>query len=283
MGWETRPNGHRYLYRSVRRGGRVVREYLGKDDDFGRLMADEWRLKRLDAALARLDADAARAKKLKRFGRQERLADDRSLATVCHGLLTLLGFHRHHRGEWRMRRTIDALKARIDALGKNRPLLNYQAPDNDAEAVAVFAAARDGDQEAVAKLPALIRERKWVEWMGDLGRQATMQLVWRVAKSDPVLKAGLTAKVADLKKELEGDQPTVLEELLVRRVLNGWLLTHAVEVELALTSDAKTLDQLDRLLARSQRRLTQAVRELARVRWLQAPAVLARLQQAVAS
>jgi hypothetical protein len=287
MGWVTAPSGRRYLYRSVRRGGRVVREYLGRDDDFGRLMADEWRLKKLDAAIARQDTGAARDRVLERLARLERLADDDTLAAVGHGLMLGLGYHRHHRGGWRMRRQLDKLKTQIDALAeaarKPRPLIDYQAPADDAEAVALFAAARAGDADAVARLPALIRDRKWVQWIGDLGRQASHQLIWRVAKSDPVLKAGLQAKLADLWAELAGDNPTALETLLVRRVLNGWLLTHAAEIELALATDPKLQDRLDRLLARSQRRMTQAVGELARVRRLQAPAVFARLQLPAAS
>ncbi len=286
MGWVTTPGGRRYLYRSVRRGGRVVREYLGRDDDFGRLMAAEWHLKKLDAALARLDADAARDAAWQRMAELERLAGDDTLAAVGHGLMVGLGYHRHRRGEWRMRHRRNALNGQIDALveaaRKPRPLIDYQAPSDDAEAVAVFAAARAGDADAVARLPALIRDRRWVEWVGDLGRQASHQLVWRVAKTDPVLKAGLQAKLADLWAELAGASPTVLETLLVRRVLNGWLLTHAVEIELAVAADPKLQDRLDRLLARSQRRMTQAVGELARVRRLQAPAVLARLQPALA-
>ena len=36
MGWETRHNGRRYLYRNRRVNGKPVKEYLAADDRFGR-------------------------------------------------------------------------------------------------------------------------------------------------------------------------------------------------------------------------------------------------------
>ena len=82
-----------------------------------------------------------------------------------------------------------------------------------------------------------------------------------------------------LRDELLGKNPSVLEELLVRRVVNGWLATHALELELTLRppGDARDRAHLDAALTRAQKRMTEAVRELARVRRLQAPAILAQL------
>ncbi|MFO0847297.1 MAG: hypothetical protein U0871_01880 [Gemmataceae bacterium] len=277
MGWVTRPNGRRYLYRSRRVGGRVVTEYLAADGTAGgKLLALEWEAYRLRRVRSRLAQQRADARLGKRLARLERLAADDTLRVVAHGLLTALGFHRPKRGVWRMRRGYNPLAA---LLAPNPgPQLNYTAPADDTEAVALFAAARAGDKDAVDKLPALIRDRGWVRWIGDLARQATFQLIDRVARGDPVLRAGLDAKVAALWAELAGPAPTVLEEVLVRRVVNGWVLTHAVELELALTDDPRAQVRLDKLLGRSQRRLAEAVRELARVRRLQAPALLAKLQ-----
>ncbi|MFB4187175.1 hypothetical protein, partial [Bacillus velezensis] len=74
----------------------------------------------------------------------------------------------------------------------------------------------------------------------------------------------------------------VLERLLARRVVNGWLAVHALELELTLRPplDARDRAHLDTALSRAQKRYTEAIRELARVCRLQAPAILAQLNLA---
>jgi hypothetical protein len=83
---------------------------------------------------------------------------------------------------------------------------------------------------------------------------------------------------------LLGATPTVLERLLARRVVNGWLLVHTLELELTLRPPSDTRDRahLDATLSRAQKRYTEAIRELARVRRLQAPQILAQLNVAAA-
>jgi len=113
-----------------------------------------------------------------------------------------------------------------------------------------------------------------VNWLGDLGQQATRQLVHGAAGGDPVLAAGLTEKAVALRAQLWGDAPSVLEDLLVRRVVNGWLTVHLLELELTVRApaDLKAREHLDKALTRAQNRFAEAARELARVRALSAPA-----------
>jgi hypothetical protein len=208
------------------------------------------------------------------------------LRAVAHGLLIAVGYRRHNRGEWRMRRELKDLAATIRQLqaaaAKPGPLVNYTAPAGDAEAVEVFAKARAGDEAAQAKVRALILERGWADWLGDLGRQATRQLIHRAAGGDPVWVAGITEKVNTLRRELLGEDPSALDEVLARRVVNGWIATHALELELTLhpPADPKRRDYLDRALSRAQKRLTDAARELARVRRLKLPVVLTQINVA---
>src|SRR5262245_57735821 len=114
--------------------------------------------------------------------------------------------------------------------------------------------------------------------------RGTHQLIARAAGDDPVWKAGITEKVSAISRSLLGDNPSVLEELLVRRVVNGWVTTHALELELATRPpvDPKLRQHLDRALCSAQRRLAEAVRELARVGRLRAPKILAQLNVAKA-
>jgi hypothetical protein len=292
MGWEVR-HGRRYLYRNRRVNGQRVKEYLAADDQFGfgEVMADDL------ARLLSLEAKQRRLTREKRAEFRHRTDEllratataDAELRTIVEGLLVTLGFHKHNRGEWRMKREMAVLKNALATLEKQvaqrQPVIRYPAPANDAQAVELFAKARSGDEDAKARVSTLIHERNWVNWIGDIGRQATAQLILKIAAGDPVWEAGITEKVNIIRDELLGKNPTVLEGLLVRRVVNGWLTTHTLELELTVRppTDARDRAYLDAALTRAQKRMAEAVRELARVRQLQAPRILAQLNVAAQS
>ena len=102
MGWEQRARGGWYYTRSRRVGGRVVREYVGTG---------------LAAALAaELDAQErvereARREALRATQTEWESVDARvdevfqKTTTMTRLALVLAGYHQHHRGEWRRRRT----------------------------------------------------------------------------------------------------------------------------------------------------------------------------------
>ncbi len=102
-------NGRPYLYRSVRRGGRVTSEYMAGGVDallIANLEADEQHWKRFDREQARSER--------KQLDDLDRALDDlaeraRDLAREA---LTAAGYHLHHRSEWRKRRVQDTLKSR---------------------------------------------------------------------------------------------------------------------------------------------------------------------------
>jgi hypothetical protein len=287
MGWEVR-RGNWYLYRNRRVDGRPVKEYLAAESNpFGYPQM-------MDHQLRRVRRREAKLRRLKRQARAEyrtRIDDllaataaaDAELRALAEGVLCALGYRRHKRGEWRMKFELASLRKRIDALQQRRaernPLLNYSAPAGDGEAADAFEKARAGDADAQSRVFTLIREREWVEWIGNIARQATAKLVSRAAGCDPVWEAGLTQKANALRDQLLGENPTVLEELLVRRVVNGWIATHTLELELTTRPPAEARDRahLDRALSRAQRRMTEAVRELARVRKLAVPSILVKI------
>ena len=95
-------------------------------------------------------------------------------------------------------------------------------------------------------------------------------------------EAGITEKPNAPQRELLGTNPSVLETLLARRAVNGWIAVHALELEQTLRPpvDSRSREYLDRALIRAQKRMTDATRELARVRKLQAPWILAQLNVA---
>ena len=289
MGWELRHGGRRYLYWNRRVNGKPQKVYLAAEGDFGDLMANNLHRfedqQRRVRELTRKTATASRARI------DELVADvaaaNAALKIVSDGLLCAMGYHRHHRGEWRMKRELANLKNLIEGIKGQvavaLPLVKYEAPANDAEATEAFAKARAGDNAALGQVRALIRDRKWANWLGDLGEQATHQLIHKAAGGDPVWVAGIAEKVTALRQQLLGDSPTVLEELLVRRVVNGWLAVHALELELTIRPPVETRQRahLDAALTRAQRRFTEAINRTPIPSRLQAPKILAQLNLAL--
>jgi hypothetical protein len=287
MGWEQR-HGRLYLYRNRRVDGRPRKEYLAPTDPFG--FGEEQAY-----LLGRLLKREARVRELRREAREhyrERLAGllaaldlaNAELRTVAEATLVAFGYHRHHRGDWRkMRSELKWLKSELgrlkEILARSKPLVDHSAPDGDFEAVELFAKARSGDEAAKENVRILILARGWVDRIGDLGEQSTRHLVRRAAGRDPVWVAAITEKAEALRRELLGDNPTALEGILARRVVNSWVMTHALELELSLRlpSDPSSRRDLDRALTRAQKRLTDAARELTRVRCLNLPVVFAQV------
>jgi hypothetical protein len=100
MAWERRGN-RSYYYRSVRRGGQVVKEYLGIGTvaelgaQLDALTRERRAIEQQDRAAERSRCDMLEEQTLELI----QLTDALVAAT-----LTAAGYHRHDRGAWRRRR-----------------------------------------------------------------------------------------------------------------------------------------------------------------------------------
>jgi hypothetical protein len=101
MAWESRCGGRRYYTRSVRRDGRVVRQYVG-GGDVGEAAAAADRDRR---AAGDADREAMRVT-LSRLAEVDGQVDALSKVTetATRAVLLMSGYHRHDRGRWRRRR-----------------------------------------------------------------------------------------------------------------------------------------------------------------------------------
>jgi len=162
---------------------------------------------------------------------------------------------------------------------KPGPLLNYDPPVGDAEAVELFAKARAGETGAATAVRSLIVQRGWVETIGNVGAEAARLLIADATAGDVVWKTAIDAKMLALSRELDGAGESLLEKLLIRRVLNGWLAVHLLEIRQTARPPAqiKEREYLDRAVSRAQKRFTEAITGLARVRRLKLPVVLAQV------
>ena len=150
---------------------------------------------------------------------------------------------------------------------------------------AVSDKAEAGDREARRELRRLVRSSspEVIGRASDIGRRAGRMLAKTAAGGDPLTEETLYAKLDAMRAEIAGENPTPLEVLLTERIVSLWMLTALLEV-LVSAQYRKTLSdgtkrsspsyllQQSRILEGATRRYLAAIRELARVRKLQAGA-----------
>ena len=151
--------------------------------------------------------------------------------------------------------------------------------------------AEAGDKEARKELRRLVRSSssEVIGRASDIGRRASRMLARTAAGGDPLMEEALYARLDAMRAEIAGEDPTPLEVLLTERVVSLWMLTALLEVLIASQyqrdlekklrcSPPSYIIQQTRILEGATRRYLAAIRELARVRKLQAntPASFAR-------
>ena len=101
MAWETRARGGQYYTRSVRRDGRICREYIGTGPVAETIAAvDLMERSRRQAEHRALAVDRQASLTV-----EEAVMElDRAVETLARLELVCAGFHQHHRGQWRKRR-----------------------------------------------------------------------------------------------------------------------------------------------------------------------------------
>jgi hypothetical protein len=94
-------NGRPYLYRSIRRNGRVTSQYLAGGEDAFLIDA----LERIEREKRDFDLWDKRSER-KKLDDLERALDDlaEQAGDLARDALSAAGYHQHHRGEWRKRR-----------------------------------------------------------------------------------------------------------------------------------------------------------------------------------
>ena len=142
--------------------------------------------------------------------------------------------------------------------------------------------AEGGDEEARKELRRLVRSSspEVIGRASDIGRTAGRMAARTAAGGDPLLEEALFARLDALRREIAGENPTPLEVLLTERVVACWMLVELFEVltvaQLSREGGHRvpishTL-QMVKWQESANRRYLAAIRELARVRKLQANA-----------
>ena len=154
-----------------------------------------------------------------------------------------------------------------------------------AELRALSKQAEGGDREARKELRRLVRasSAEVIAEASDFGRRAGQTLARTASGGDLLTEEALYAKLDLMRREIAGEDPTPLEVLLTERVVSLWMFTALLEALIATQYRRNVDDDLERsspsyilqqsrILDGATRRYLAAIRELARLRKLEAAA-----------
>ena len=151
-----------------------------------------------------------------------------------------------------------------------------------AELRAVSAKAEAGDTEARKELKQKLRESspEVIARASDIGRKAQHVLIRAASGGAPLTELALSERLDMMRSEVAGENPTPLEVLLTERVVSCWMLVELFDALMAgqLNKDNEHRTPISYTLKMlkwqesANRRYLAAIRELARVRKLQATA-----------
>ena len=91
--------------------------------------------------------------------------------------------------------------------------------------------AQAGDKEARKELRWLVRESspEVIAEASGIARRAEWMLVKTISAGKPLMEEALQERMHQMRSEIAGDCPTALEQLLIARVVSGWLLVEVLE------------------------------------------------------
>jgi hypothetical protein len=155
-----------------------------------------------------------------------------------------------------------------------------QLPKETGKIVELIRRAEAGDEGALPGLRALFEgdrgEILVEEFGGDMARTAERSMVARAAGTNLVMREALHSKLAALRAELAGPDPTPIERLLADRAALCWLAVFEFEAAAAQQLGPISIEVADyqqRRIDRAHKRFLTALKTLAAVRKMAVPAL----------
>jgi hypothetical protein len=265
MGWERRGGFYYYVRRKT--CGKVIRTFMGRGAEA-----------EVAASLEQLRRQHREQERQRRRAEQARWdAADAALARVVAATQLLMraalrgaGFHQHQRGEWRLRRG-----RRRESMPTQQTTLEQLSVEEREHLCMGLGKAQEGDRSVIDELQAALDRHAMIwERTGDLSAQALSLWLSLAAGDNLLLRASLERTIEAMRLELAGPAPSLLEELLVGRVLICHLQVGLADIA-AGQARSGSVDVHRLLLKRmesAQRRLLQAIQALTSVRRLLRPA-----------
>jgi hypothetical protein len=268
MGLERHKNGHTYYYLKMRVGPRVLSKYACggpmavwmAEVDRQRREEDEARRRAERAVIDRWRAEE-----------REEVAYYRRVESLFTAFMNAAGYHRPNRSRWGRRR-----------VGRTHKVVAYMH-DREAD---VLERLQDGDLKQLPEFRRILNAHPdWADLWGDPGRLALDDALERLDKKNAAIGAATRHKLDALRKQLAGDDPTPIEQLLAERCVQTWYYLGHAEY-LYATNDQQTyrqLEYMERRIDRAHRRFVQSLKALADVRRLGLPAMAVQVNIAQAA
>jgi hypothetical protein len=234
--------------------------------------ADECRqMKRQRRALERaaLEAEREECQVTERIAREflDRAAD------LAGAVLLASGCHKVARA-WRRKR----------GMGQTLPA-KVKPPAKGAETEAMFERAAKGDESVRPQVLALLDDERrgffLVHTMGDMSQICRRRIIEAMSQGDILMEELLRKNVAEMIRELAGEEPSFIEQILSERAAICWLLLWRYENRV-VTNEGMTIPQLEyqqKLITAANNRLNAAIKTLCQVRRLALPALKIKLKQ----
>jgi hypothetical protein len=252
-----------YVYETFRDGGRVCRRYVGAGDTVALALKLE-RLKRKAEERARSQKQAERDEQRQKVEIPVALLDAQT-SEVLEALLVAAGYHRPQRGPWRKRRQKPMSNAIEKARQSQIKALESRARNGDVDAAREFWRQVDTNAQTRADM---------VKQVGDFAALSLRHLLNQVGEGNPLFAEGIRRQLEEMRSELGGIDPPVLERLLIDRVCVCWLQLHYFETQATLAIETDSMEQSlfrEKKVDGATRRYHSSIKALAQVRKLQLP------------
>lgn len=144
--------------------------------------------------------------------------------------------------------------------------------DSEINVAVLVERGQQGDETVLPQLRALLDENPsvWQE-CSDLARHVVRTWIETIAGTDLVVRESLQRRVAAMRDSFAGDTPTLVEQLLIERILIAWL--QCIESEIGALNANRTSPRMVRFHAQRQdaagRGFNAAVKALGDYRKLQ--------------
>lgn len=166
--------------------------------------------------------------------------------------------------------------ADTDAKKSDAPLAPPTGGERRALDMATVRKAEKGDAAALAEVREMLKRAGFSDALcGNVARESLWLLVNAYAGKNQVIREATTCKLAEMRAELSGPNPTALEKLLVERVLATWLHLHHIESVYTRTESMSLAQGLyyQKIMTAAQKRYLAAIRGLGELRKLALPAI----------